>query len=87
MAFRCRSASCDRLAVTNILDLIEQNKEKTTRLSTAPKVVGHAKVVGYEDILEVQRKRDVKAVSRLRFNRLRSQAIDETSARQEEQEG
>lgn len=66
--------------------LFEQNNEKTTRQSTGSKVVGHAKVMSYEDILEAQRKRDAKAVSRPRSNCPRSQPVDETSARQEEKE-
>lgn len=66
--------------------LFEQNNEKTTRQSTGSRVVGHAKVMSYEDILEAQRKRDAKAVARPRANRRRSQPVDETSARQEEKE-
>ncbi|CRG92947.1 hypothetical protein PISL3812_10043 [Talaromyces islandicus] len=66
--------------------LFEQNNEKTTRQSTGSRVVGHAKVMSYEDILEAQRKRDAKAVARPRANCRRSQLVDETSARQEEKE-
>jgi hypothetical protein len=66
--------------------LFEQNNEKTTRQSTGSKVVGHAKVMSYEDILEAQRKRDAKAVARPRANRQRSQPMDGTSARQEEKD-
>jgi hypothetical protein len=66
--------------------LFEQNNEKTTRQLTGSTVVGHAKVMSYEDILEAQRKRDAKTVSRPRSNRLRSQPGDETSTRQEEKE-
>ncbi|KAL8695782.1 MAG: hypothetical protein Q9201_007958, partial [Fulgogasparrea decipioides] len=40
--------------------LFEQNNEKTTRSSTRSTVVGTAKVMTYDDILEVQRKRDMK---------------------------
>ncbi|KUL80755.1 hypothetical protein ZTR_09774, partial [Talaromyces verruculosus] len=49
-------------------------------------VAGHAKVMSYEDILEAQRKRDAKTVSRPGANRQRSQLVDKTSARQEEKE-
>jgi hypothetical protein len=38
--------------------LFEQNNEKTTRHSIGSRVVGHAKVMSYEDILEAQRKLD-----------------------------
>ena len=40
--------------------LFEQNNEKTTRLSIRPIVTGTAKVMTYDDIIEAQRKRDVK---------------------------
>ncbi|KAL9638657.1 MAG: hypothetical protein Q9164_001416 [Protoblastenia rupestris] len=43
--------------------LFEQNNEKVTR-STARSVVGTAKVMTYDDILEAQRKRDVKEAAR-----------------------
>ncbi|KUL81896.1 hypothetical protein ZTR_09528 [Talaromyces verruculosus] len=66
--------------------LFEQNNEKTTRQSTGSKLVGHAKVMSYEDILEAQRKREAKTVSRAGANRQRSQPVDKTSARQEEKE-
>ncbi|KUL82014.1 hypothetical protein ZTR_11401 [Talaromyces verruculosus] len=66
--------------------LFEQNNEKTTRQSTGSKIVGHAKVMSYEDTLEAQRKRDAKTVSRPGANRQRSQPVDTTSARQEEKE-
>jgi hypothetical protein len=41
--------------------LFEQNNEKTTRLSIRSTVTGNAKVMTYDDIVEAQRKRDVKA--------------------------
>jgi hypothetical protein len=40
--------------------LFEQNNEKTTRLSVRLTVTGNAKVMTYDDIVEAQRKRDVK---------------------------
>ncbi|KAJ5745113.1 hypothetical protein N7520_010295 [Penicillium odoratum] len=39
--------------------LFEQNNEKTCRLSSGLTVVGHAKVMSYEDIVEAQKKRDM----------------------------
>lgn len=43
----------------NIL-LFEQNNEKTTRTSMKATIVGTAKVLSYEDIVEAQQKRDMK---------------------------
>ena len=40
--------------------LFEQNNEKTTRTSIKATVVGTAKVLSYEDIVEAQQKRDMK---------------------------
>lgn len=40
--------------------LFEQNNEKTTRTSIKATVVGTAKVLSYEDIVEAQRKPDIK---------------------------
>jgi hypothetical protein len=40
--------------------LFEQNNEKTTRTSIKATVVGTAKVLSYEDIVEAQQKRDIK---------------------------
>jgi hypothetical protein len=40
--------------------LFEQNNEKTTRSSTKSTVTGTAKIMAYDDIVEAQRKRDVK---------------------------
>ncbi|KAJ5674366.1 uncharacterized protein N7477_004300 [Penicillium maclennaniae] len=39
--------------------LFEQNNEKTCRQSSGLTVVGHAKVMSYEDIVEAQKKRDM----------------------------
>jgi len=41
--------------------LSEQNNEETTRTSTKVTIVGTAKVLSYEDIVEAQQKRDIKA--------------------------
>ena len=43
--------------------LFEQNNEKTTRVSIRSTVVGNAKVMSWDDILEAQRKRDMKAAA------------------------
>jgi hypothetical protein len=40
--------------------LFEQNNEKTTRTSMKATVVGTAKVMSYEDIVEAQQKRNMK---------------------------
>jgi DDE superfamily endonuclease len=40
--------------------LFEQNNEKTTRSSTRSTVTGTAKIMTYEDIMEAQKKRDIK---------------------------
>jgi hypothetical protein len=40
--------------------LFEQNNEKITRTSIKATVVGTAKVLSYEDIVEAQQKRDIK---------------------------
>lgn len=37
-----------------------QNNESRTRASTRSTVIGKAKVISYEDIIEAQRKRDIK---------------------------
>ena len=42
--------------------LFEQNNKKKTRTSIKATVVGSAKVLSYEDIAEVLRKRDVKDI-------------------------
>jgi hypothetical protein len=43
--------------------LFEQNNEKNTRTSIKATVVGTAKVLSYEDIVEAQRKRDERDVA------------------------
>jgi hypothetical protein len=40
--------------------LFEQNNEKMTRSSVRSTVTGTAKIMTYEDIMEAQRKRDIK---------------------------
>ena len=38
----------------------EQNNEKTTRISARSVVTGNAKVISYEEVVETQRKREMK---------------------------
>jgi len=54
-AFADRAILLDK----NLL-LFEQNNEKNTRTSIKATVVGTAKVLSYEDIIEAQQKRDMK---------------------------
>jgi len=58
-----KNAFADRaiLLDENLL-LFEQNNEKNTRTSIKATVVGTAKVLSYEDIVEAQQKRDIKEV-------------------------
>lgn len=49
--------------------LFEQNNESKCRQSTRSTVVGKAKVVSYEDIVEAQAKRDEKAATAARRKR------------------
>lgn len=44
--------------------LLEQNNEKKIRQSIKSTVVGHAKVMSYEDIVEARKKRDEKEVAK-----------------------
>ena len=44
--------------------LFEQNNEKTTRDSVKATVVGKAKIMCFEDIVEAQKKRDKKEVEK-----------------------
>jgi hypothetical protein len=61
LANAAKSAFADRaiLLDENLL-LFEQNNEKTTRRSTWATVVGSARVMSYEDIVEAQKQRDIK---------------------------
>jgi hypothetical protein len=57
-----KKAFADRALLLNENRLLfEQNNERTTRLSIRSTVTGNAKVMTYDDIVEAQRKRDVKA--------------------------
>jgi hypothetical protein len=55
-------AECAILLDENRL-LFEQNNESNCRKSTQSTVVGKAKVMSYEDIIEAQAKRDAKEAS------------------------
>ncbi|KAN0117098.1 hypothetical protein V8E51_003075 [Hyaloscypha variabilis] len=61
LANAAENAFADRaiLLDKNLL-LFEQNNEKTTRKSIKATVVGGARVMSYEDIVEAQRQRDIK---------------------------
>ena len=57
-------AECSLLLDDNRL-LFAQNNEKLSRKSARSTVVGTAKVMSYEDIVEAQTNRDAKAASRI----------------------
>lgn len=61
MANAAEKAFADRAILLDENQLLfEQNNEKTTRLSIRSTVVGSTKVMSYDDIIEAQRKRDLK---------------------------
>lgn len=66
--------------------LFDQNNKKTCRQSSGSKVVGHAKVMSYEDIIEAQRKRDMKAVRQHSTRQKRSKSADEFLSKSEEKQ-
>ena len=63
--------------------LFEQNNEKTSRMSVRSTVVGSARVMSYEDIVEAQRKRDIKDGAGARPNQKSSQRTRCKSTRSE----
>ncbi|KUL81723.1 hypothetical protein ZTR_09472 [Talaromyces verruculosus] len=65
--------------------LFEQNNEKTCRQSSGTTVVGHAKVMSYEDIIEAQKKRDATATKQGSTRKKRPNAGDELLSKSEEQ--
>ena len=92
LANAAENAFADRaiLLDENLL-LFEQNNEKTTRKSIKATVVGSARVMSYEDIVEAQRQRDIKeaaaeAVRRRRSNRKSSSQVLGKRSRSEELE-
>jgi hypothetical protein len=70
--------------------LFTQNNERRSRLSTRSTVIGQAKVMSYEDIVEAQRKREVNGANRAGCNSKRkkpaSMSTRRTRSRKEELE-
>jgi hypothetical protein len=66
--------------------LFEQNNEKTCRQSSSSKVVGHAKVISYDDIIEAQRKCNIKAARQRSTRQKRSKSTDELLSKSEEKQ-
>jgi hypothetical protein len=64
--------------------LFEQNNEKTCRQSSGLTVVGHAKVMSYEDIVEAQKKRDMMVTKQGPTREKRSKAGDISLSKSEE---
>jgi hypothetical protein len=64
--------------------LFEQNNEKTCRQSSGLTVVGHAKVMSYEDIVEAQKKRDMMVTKQGSTRKKRSKAGDKLLSKSEE---
>lgn len=64
--------------------LFEQNNEKTCRKSSGQTVVGHAKVMSYDDIVEAQKKRDMAVAKEDSTRRGRSKAGDKLLSKSEE---
>ncbi|KAJ5904761.1 uncharacterized protein N7473_001677 [Penicillium subrubescens] len=64
--------------------LFEQNNEKSCRQSTGQTVVGHAKVMSYEDIVEAQKKRDMTVAKKGPTRKKRSKAGDKLLTKMEE---
>jgi hypothetical protein len=62
--------------------LFEQNNESRSRVSTRSTVIGKAKIMSYEDIVEAQRKRDAKEASLCaRDSKRKSSALVRVAAR------
>ncbi|KAJ5569171.1 hypothetical protein N7450_011657 [Penicillium hetheringtonii] len=64
--------------------LFEQNNEKISRQSSGQTVVGHAKVMSYEDIVEAQRRRDLAAVKPSSTHKRSSKAENQLLLKMEE---
>lgn len=62
----------------------EQNNEKTYRQSSDATVVGHTKVMSYEDIVEAQKKRDMTVAKKGPTRKKRSKARDKLLSKSEE---
>lgn len=64
--------------------LFKQNNEKTCRQSSGLTVIGHAKVMSYEDIVEAQKKRDMTVAKQNLTRKKRSKAGDKLLSKWEE---
>ncbi|KAJ5100120.1 hypothetical protein N7532_007121 [Penicillium argentinense] len=64
--------------------LFEQNNEKTSRQSRGQTVIGHAKVMSYDDIVEAQKKRDMAVAKQGSTEKKRSKAKDKLLSKPEE---
>lgn len=64
--------------------LFKQNNEKTCRQSRGLTVIGHAKVMSYEDIVEAQKKRDMAVAKQNLTRKKRSKAGDKLLSKSEE---
>jgi hypothetical protein len=64
--------------------LFEQNNEKTCRQFSGLTVVGHAKVMSYEDIVEAQKKRDMTVAKQNPSRKKRSKAGDKLLSKSDE---
>ena len=51
------------MSITRVSDLLKQNNESNTQTSMKSTMVGKEKVMSYEDIVDVQKKRDEKATA------------------------
>jgi hypothetical protein len=79
LANAAENAFADRaiLLDENLL-LFEQNNEKITRKSVKATVVGSARVLSYEDIVEAQKQRDIKEAAEAVRGRRRSKRNQST---------
>ncbi|OGE47263.1 hypothetical protein PENARI_c052G08478 [Penicillium arizonense] len=64
--------------------LFEQNNEKTCRKSSGAAVIGHAKVMSYEDIVEAQQKRDMTVAKEDSMRKRKSKGRDKPPSKSEE---
>ncbi|OQE13948.1 hypothetical protein PENSTE_c041G06370 [Penicillium steckii] len=64
--------------------LFEQNNEKTSRQSSGQTVIGHAKVMSYDDIVEAQKKREMAVAKPCFIQKRRSKVEDKLLSKSEE---
>jgi hypothetical protein len=64
--------------------LFEQNNEKTARQSCGQTVIGHSKVISYNDIVEARKKRDMAVAKQSSTQKKRSKAKDKLLSKLEE---